>query len=44
MYGFDTIADPDDADYVKVFMNGRDGYAHASEAVGVSRLAKSKMK
>ncbi|GMI34607.1 hypothetical protein TeGR_g6831 [Tetraparma gracilis] len=44
VYGFDTIADPDDADYVKVFMNGRDGYAHASEAVGVSRLAKSKMK
>ena len=43
VYGFDTAVDPDDDNFVKVYYNARDGYAHASEAIGVSRLSKSKV-
>ena len=38
VYAHDTIQDPTDPSRVLVFYNGRDGWAHARETIGVSRL------
>ncbi|GMI45739.1 hypothetical protein TrCOL_g13461 [Triparma columacea] len=42
VYGFDSGADFDDGDkYVLVMYNGRDGWAHARETVGATRVEKT---
>jgi hypothetical protein len=40
-YGFDTIADPTDSSYVLAYYNGRNGWMHANESIGVSRIDKN---
>ena len=37
-YGFDTGVDAEDGDYILVLYNGRDGWKHATETVGASRV------
>ena len=40
-YGFDTIQDPSDSTYILTYYNGRNGWKHANETIGVSRIAGS---
>ena len=37
-YGFDTGADAEDDDFILLLYNGRDGWKHAVETVGASRI------
>ena len=40
VYGFDTGLDLDDDEYILVMYNARDGWAHAKETVGATRIKK----